>query len=1733
MQGPEAETLSEAFIAQIEPWYHQSQMLRLWELLRAHPPLWTWTGCRSRTWAGRLAASLGSERLSQVLHRRNYQRHPRDLSAGVFYAHNLARQQGCWQARQFLQAMPEPGETVDAETCHYFWTLRAMVEADFRDFETAADYMRRAEAYAVELPWGKVCQASILERQDRYEEALALARAAVEASPLYRPAILSTAHFLQVLDRDEEALAFLRAAVQRAACAPIAAALTCLELDLGLQAEALATLEHFVQVAPLADRSVHHWVARSRTTLACRAGDLDGARQHCARVLELSRHRDVWHRELARRLDLPDPPRRRRCLAVNFVRQHHKTCAPATLAALAQYWQQPINHLEIAEQICYDGTPSHSQRRWAESQGLVTREFSVTWEAALALIDRGVPFALTTVEVNSGHLQALVGYDELRQSLLLRDPYHYYLSEAIWPRFQQSYAPFGPRGLVMLPPTEAHRLEGLELPDAALFDQLHAVQCALEKHQRDQAAAALAALSQSHPNHWITCSAGWALSAYDVNPAASLQYVERWLAQFPKNPRLLRVKLDLLEATATRQEVLEFLDHLLALHPKEPFFLARLAAALKEDDRELSRAQRLVQRALKTAPTDPDLLGILGDVLWKAGRLAEAAMHYRLAACAAQHNEHLAESYFSSLLHLRQSEAGLAFLRRRFDELGHLSSVPAMTLFKCLAYLGRTEEGFAVLEEARNRRPEDGELMLFYADALARHGRAAPAQQLLEQARGHARHSHWLRVAAQLAVYRADLRQALACWQEVLQVEPLAMDAQAQVYQLLAETHDLATARAHLEEMCRRFPGHCGLLRLRAEKMAQEPLAVAEPALQALLAANPVDTEARCDLALRYAAAGRHAEALAEAERAITLTPRSPKIYTVRGDILRQLGRRAEARADYEQALRLDVNNGHAMMQLVELSATEEERAAALDFIQAELVRQVVFEEALPAFRDAAHGLLPPEKVLARLREALAARPDLWAAWWVVVLQLKNMHQLEEALALAQQACQRFPLVPQLWLEQADVLRVQGRGDAAVAAVEQALTINPRFGRAVYFLANLHAKNGQLEKARQTLLRGLAHAPLEAPLHVALAEIALRENDDSTAIQEARVALQMDPACGTAWEILQYLARERQMPRLAVEMAEALTQARPGDPEAWLMLADCLAQQGSAGCLEAVDRAIALNPRLEKAHEEKARFLTLLDRCDEALAVCLEGPLQPPPFRLRLRAAWIESQRGHLPAAIQLMESVLAESPAHYGALNLLCAWQKEMGQYDQALATAEKMVAMAPHEAEPLRVLAELHYHKGNKSAAVATLRRAVELNPSQEENRHLLMGLLIGLAEETGDGTEAWRFLEQERARRISDLLLAFEIRLLLLQGEVDAAQGRFAALCRMKEGEDEWAMFNALDNLVDRVPVSTVTQLVRQALEPLETQPAAVESPPCHAYLGAMDIHLRFLEGRFTLPAYLDRVSRHSAFFKNSLAQYLKSAADAYHRAMKYDDLPFPWLLHRQVQRLGKQHQQWLRTDARLAAKYGRALLYIGKYQAAREWFASLHQQGEMPADMYSDWLEALLAGGQWQAAETCLEKALAMRQSQAAHICFCAAAACLCAMNGQLENARHFLAQIHGQPLDDSVHCLQGLAQIWVELDTLGTPGTWAATRALVRKLDKGLLGSIFFWHPAPVRQLYLESIRRWRQSGKWPGLGLWRWWRQFRWGWFLLPVLPLAFAVVYPPSPAGRRWVRRCYTALRR
>ena len=353
--------------------------------------------------AGRLASRLGAPRLSNVLFYLAWRADPTDRQARLFRGYMDLRRGRLLAVWKFLtEDQPAHLAGDDAGWLAKWYLLHAEVQTLFRDFQWAEQWTAEAEAITPDDPWLWCVRARTLAAADSIEEALEAAQHALQLSPGYVPAIQESAQRLQQLSRLEDAVEVLASASKTLECGDVMMQLGNLYEETGEYAEARSCYEDAEQYYALCEPSFAQYLACRISDAFYYCGDFDDAADHAARS------QSPFHLQLVPRLKSKERFRRVQ-LPVKFVQQHFVTCAPATLAVLSDYWGKPAEHLDIAEAICYDGTPSHSQRQWAESQGYCVRECRPTWDTAVTLLDRKIPFLLSTSGPGMAHAQAAGG----------------------------------------------------------------------------------------------------------------------------------------------------------------------------------------------------------------------------------------------------------------------------------------------------------------------------------------------------------------------------------------------------------------------------------------------------------------------------------------------------------------------------------------------------------------------------------------------------------------------------------------------------------------------------------------------------------------------------------------------------------------------------------------------------------------------------------------------------------------------------------------------------------------------------------------------------------------------------------------------------------------------------------------------------------------------------------------------------------------------------------------------------------------------------------------------------------------------------------------------------------------------------------------------------------------------------------------------------------------------------
>jgi tetratricopeptide (TPR) repeat protein len=1364
--------------------------------------------------ASRLIANLGAQRRAYAMSLRTLRRFPNHATGRYFATYALLRRRGPWEALEAWSefGLPDPDNAILTAD---WWALKGLLSAYLRDFEAADRALDEAEAAAPSHPWVFVQRSEVLSLEDRHEEGLDAVRRALELRPFYRPAVQAIAQSLEGLNRADEAIELLTEACLHLESGDVRFHLASMLCDSERFDEARAHLDQVPRFWPMADKDHGEALAARLSYCAYRCGD------EATAVEQARRSKSKFHEQTADNLAAARPEDRRVLLDVPFVRQHHVTCAPATLTAIAGYWKRPVDHLEVAEKICYDGTPSHSERGWAEQSGYVTREFAVDLATTKALVDRGVPFTFTTVEPTSSHLQAVVGYDARRGTILVRDSNYRAVGELMADKGLEHYRPTGPRGMVMVPAEEAARLEGIVLPDAELYDLQYDLLRALDRYDRPAAAAAHERMREIDPTHRLTLLARRALAGFDADQLSSRHACEQLTHKYPECDVWLYAFWYALRGTAPRAERLEFLAKVLGRHDADPIFRLHLADELSEDARTHDESLRLLRSVMRTRPMEARAYFLRGTILWSRRRFDEAYRSFFTAACLADKDEEYSRAYFSAARRVKRVDEALAFLVSRFRRFGAKSAFPGRTLFLSYAALDRMDEAAAVLEESLRLRPDDGMLLIFAADAEARNGRFDLADEYLRRSEGKSHPANRLRVSAENASNRGDPAAALAAWRELLSLEPQSHDAVIEITRLTGELEGTEPAKAFLAGVVERFPHNIELLQAAADYFRDDSAPEAERLVRRLLDFNPSDPWGRRELAIHLLLQGRYDEAIAELDTAEALDPSNPFAHSLRGQVLERLGRPDEARLAYRRGLEASVDHDASFNGLMRVATTHARRLEALAFVHEQLVKQTIYGDGLLAYAATASRLLEPEEVLAKLRAAWEARPDLWHAWSAIVGQLIDMNRLDEAHEHARRETERFSLVPGSWVDLASVARARGDEDAEVSALEHALEINPSWSIPLRRLCDAYERRGEFDRARAFVEQAVRRRPGDAVLHGYLADLDWRADRRVEAMETLERALRLEPGYDWAWDRLREFGELEDQPERALTAARELARRLPNQARSWLVLARFLTDESDREeRLAALDRAIALNPRAVEAYVQRSKLACETGDFDGAEAACsvpVFGTDMPPELTGQL--AEVSLARGNVEEALKMLERLAEEHPDHWNAwsrLAELCDGQVDRGTLHAK--AAEGMIRQAPQSAWAWRHLAEARRDLADLPGAEEAFRKSLELDPNQEYTATALCDLAIDA--ERFDDAERW--VAHAMKRDPSPYVLARHVRVLVATGRGDRAIDTFERLSRM-EAHNDWPIDSSFELLKVPATVEALLAAVERAADDPESRTA----------------------------------------------------------------------------------------------------------------------------------------------------------------------------------------------------------------------------------------------------------------------------------------------------------------------
>lgn len=1271
----------------------------------------TWKTPERLICKGRIFMSLGFRRYAFAIRLRAYRRFPTHPKLIYYYVSTIFQRQGALKALQLINQFGDL-DTQDTNLLAEWFSQKADVYGQYRDWDTANHYMQKALNLSPDNNWIKFNQATLYEAQDLYDKAMK------EVEPLakqgFRAAIQYKAHLLSLKDKSLEAVDFLLPWLKQFQGIGLALQLFYLCTETNQWDRAKESLDFAKQLMILQDGTQEQSLHIAEFELAYQNNDIETAKKALTYI------RSSFYKDIAKNLEVVSNTPNKRLLDVPFIRQHSMTCAPATITALSKYWKKAADHMEIVEAICYDGTPNHSERRWAIEQGWKIREFELTPDICFALIDRDIPFTLSTVHPGSAHMQAIVGYDKRRGTYLVRDPYHPEIQEFLIDKTGKYCASSGPRCLMIIPADEESKLQGLTFPSEEFYDLNYELIAALEKHDIAQANVNLETMQQLDTNHRMCITAEITLARYNKDLLAELSLTERLLELYPNDLNLQSDKGYILSKLGRHQEQIKFLEAQVAKEAKpHPFIVQELVYGLKLDHRNFKKTQRHLSYLLRKQPTDAKALWTLAGVLWDETRYQEALEYYRLCMTLQDKTEGYVSSYFKASRYLNKTDEALTLLDKRIEKLGDKSSLPWLTKIQANRALSLDHLNIDCLLEAQKRHPTDVAILTELVDEYLESGQAEAAEKVLNNHQGDLSKQQYLSKSVSIAEYRNDWKEALSLNQQLLEINSLDYEVINSQQHLLAQHYNDAATVDFLDVCLEKHPNDRSLMLDRLYWMrglaVEEQISYAKTVTRAHSRYDPTWVKlGRLQInALNYDAAHK------SLTTALQIDPLDITTQLTMGDLYKAQRDFSQALDWYYKILNKNADTENLFSRILECSSTLSDKQAALDRIEEQLLRQTSYGTGLLDYQETARSVIEDEELKDFLEKAVKQRPDLWHSWAALIIQLKTMNELPAAIEVADQAVERYPLLPRLRFERANTYYFASDFEKAEKDLYEVLKITPKWPKAITLLANTLENQSKYEEAYQLMLRSTQASPNTANYYGYLADYYLNTNQTEGAITALKKAISLEEDYNWAWTKLSNISGNESCYKLAKDLLEE----KPENVTLLHTFAEF--SDDTDEKLTALNKALTIEPLNEDVNLELASTWYLADKITEIEQLLKHEKWHGhPPTSLSAYIARVKYQYHHHDEAIKIMEALTSEQPDYYDGWKYLSNWYMEQNQASKAFDAIDRYVRLYPHSPEVLVNAAEAYLEaetlgvKCDHDKVNQYFTKAVTLDPRNDRN-------------------------------------------------------------------------------------------------------------------------------------------------------------------------------------------------------------------------------------------------------------------------------------------------------------------------------------------------------------------------------------------------------------------------------
>jgi tetratricopeptide (TPR) repeat protein len=580
----------------------------------------------------------------------------------------------------------------------------------------------------------------------------------------------------------------------------------------------------------------------------------------------------------------------------------------------------------------------------------------------------------------------------------------------------------------------------------------------------------------------------------------------------------------------------------------EQHALARREARRAQHERAIA----LYEKALQEHPDHPALLGELGSLLLSAGRTERALPLLERADAAAASPQ---SAYRLGVARGRaEDEAGAEREFRRALSLRPGYGPAQVALGNLLRGQGKIAEAVSLLEAAAQSgsNEERARALVALGAAQLAAGRRADAERAFDRAVEFAP----ARAEIRLGVARAwlasdekrDLERAAQVLQRAAEMAPDVPQIHAALGRAREKRGDLPAAAEAYDRALRLDPDY-RYARRRMLRLALETrdFARARHDAERLVAGGPEVPEHHFLAALVADREGRDDDARRIYRKAIEVAKGSyPEAYLNLGNLEKNAGDRAAARAAYEKAILLRPRYTAAYVNLARLLEASGHLAGAGATYQKVVQIDPRYAPGWLALGQFRSQLGWTQQAIEDLKQAVAARPRYDAAELSLGVAYRRAGRFDEAVATYRKLLERSPRHVSAWFNLGLSLQASGKLAEARDAFGRAAALDEGHVQSRVALADLDLADGKLVEAKRAFADVVELDPddqaernAQVVARAALAEIAALEGDRRGCEERARQLRAEAPQEPRVLALAQRCASAAARPTVRTSKAEA------------------------------------------------------------------------------------------------------------------------------------------------------------------------------------------------------------------------------------------------------------------------------------------------------------------------------------------------------------------------------------------------------------------------------------------------------------------------------------------------------------------------------------------------------------------------------------------------------------------